>query len=73
MTVRKSEMEDLFLGLMRSLQPRPGYFALFREIVLDCWKAEAGRAQKAAAALEKRVSELRRNLQRVSITDPMFK
>ena len=44
---------------------RQGNFALFREIVLDCWKAEAADATKAAALVESRVSELRQRLQRV--------
>ena len=59
------ELEDRFLELLCSLQPRPGYFALFREIVLDCWKCGAAEASKAAAMIEKRVSELRQRLQRV--------
>ena len=65
MTVRKAELENQFFCLLQSLQPRPGYFSLFREIVLDCWKTEASETQKAAAQLDRRVSEIRQKLQRV--------
>jgi site-specific DNA recombinase len=65
MTVRKAELEDRFLELLQSLRLRSGFFELFREIVVDCWKTEAAEAQKTAAQLERRVSEIRQKLQRV--------
>jgi hypothetical protein len=65
MTVRRGEMEDRFLDVLRSLQPRNDYFPLFREIVLDCWKPECDEVRKTTAGMERRVSDLKQKLARV--------
>ncbi len=58
-------VENLFIGRLECLQPDPGYMRLFREIVLDVWRAQQGRSRDVAAKLDSRLAQLRGRLDRV--------
>jgi DNA invertase Pin-like site-specific DNA recombinase len=62
---RRHEVENLFLAHLERLRPDPGYLRLFREIVLDVWRAEQGRARDVERIRTERVADLQRKLDRL--------
>jgi hypothetical protein len=38
-SVRKERLEAQFVELLKSVQPKPQFMRLFRDIVMDVWKA----------------------------------
>jgi hypothetical protein len=59
-SVRKEQLEARFTDLLKSTQPRPEFMRLFREIVLDVWKARRRDAAAVEATLLARLAELQR-------------
>ena len=55
----------LFVELLTSLQPEPGYMRLFNAIVQDEWKSQQEDAKRLRGNLEGVVSHLRTRLDRV--------
>jgi hypothetical protein len=58
-------LEDQFVRLLETLQPKSEYLCLFRAVVLDYWKAEIQGAADVAARLEQRATELKQQLRQV--------
>jgi len=57
----KEIFESEFIDLLKTLQPRPEYVALFREVILDVLRAKQGDATEAQSALERKLRDLRNN------------
>ena len=57
--VPKEIFEARFVELLKVLQPKPEYVALFREVVLDVLRLKQGDAQTAELAIERNLRELR--------------
>jgi site-specific DNA recombinase len=57
-SVKKEQLEARFLDLLQSTQPRPEFMRLFRDIVLDVWKARQRDGAEIEARLRGRLSDL---------------
>jgi len=62
-SVRKEDLEELFLAHLRQLTPKPEYVALFRASVLDVWEERKKEASSQTRELDRRLEGLehRRN------------
>ena len=56
--VRKGDLEQKFLGLLEKLQPKPEYVDLFKEVVLDVWKAKQANCIILRTTLESKSEEI---------------
>jgi site-specific DNA recombinase len=63
--IPKGLLEDRFLELIETLQPKPEYLNLFKEIVLDVWRQRQTDAISLVRTLEYRVDSLKMKRQRV--------
>ncbi len=62
-SVRKNDLEKLFLAHLKQMTPKKEYVALFRASVLDVWEERKKEASSQARELDRRLEELehRRN------------
>ena len=65
LTVTRAQLETQFVEQARLLQPEPGFFEVFREVVLDVWKERSRDAQATTARIERRTAELRKKKSRL--------
>src|SRR6185369_13082699 len=63
--VRKEEIEEDFLQLLRELRPEREYLALFRAVTLDAWHDDQKDIVDRRAALEAEVRETKRRRDRL--------
>jgi site-specific DNA recombinase len=66
LNVSKTKIEEQFIALMKTLQPRPQYLRLFEAIVLDVWKEQRSEANKTIESLTKRLDTLRERLHQLT-------
>ena len=60
--VGKDRLETIFTALLEQLQPNAAYMRLFREIVLDVWRARQVDVTKLRRDIERRVDDVRQRL-----------
>ena len=63
--VRKERLDAEFVALLERLQPNADYMRLFKEIVLDAWKARQADLTRLRADMERRVAGVRQRLDRL--------
>jgi site-specific DNA recombinase len=61
----KGALDAAFVGLLDALRPRAEYVALFRAIVVDCWREAAQDAVQGRRAAEQRVRHIEDRINRV--------
>lgn len=64
--VQKSRIEQSFIELLRSLQPRSEYLRLFEAVVLDVWKGREAQATQEARSLRAKVSAVLERKERLT-------
>lgn len=67
--VRKEQLEESFLELLRNLKPSEPYMELFRAVILDVWEERQTDARKVADDLRRRTDDLRH---RVDLLEEAF-
>jgi len=64
-SVRAEKIEGQFLELLKSLQMKPEFVALFSEIVLDIWHSKQAHTRELAAGRQRQIAELEKRRQRL--------
>ncbi len=65
-SVRKEVLERTFLAYLETLQPKPGYMRLFREVVLDVWQQRQQEGVLASVSLGQKVKKLKERVERLT-------
>ena len=63
--VPKVKFEQQFMDLLGGLRPRPEYFRLFREIVLDVWRQKQSETKITTITLARRIDDLEERRQKL--------
>ena len=57
-SVRKENLERIFVSFLERMQPKPQYMKLFNEIVLDVWKEKQAQNLTLSVSLKHRIEDL---------------
>lgn len=67
--IRADRMHELFVALLASVQPKPTYLRMFREVVLDAWRTRRKSSAEARLQLAKQLDEI--DAKRATATDKL--